>query len=42
MKSNFNVDEQNTQRTINAMAAASRHVYGRVFRSSEFINDQYF
>jgi len=38
----FNVDEQDTQRTIDAMAAARRHVYGRVFSSSEFIDDHYF
>jgi hypothetical protein len=29
-KRNFNVDEQDTQRTLNAMAATRRHVCGRM------------
>jgi predicted dithiol-disulfide oxidoreductase (DUF899 family) len=29
-KRKLNVDEQNTQRKLDAMAAARRHVFGRV------------
>jgi len=36
------VEEQEIQRTFDAMAAARRHVHGRVFIRPELASDRYF
>jgi hypothetical protein len=41
VKRNFNVDEQKTQRTFDAMAAVRRHESGRMFIISELTLDHY-